>query len=235
MKPPDFVCTEGKAHSRLSCSSCHTGWAPQCISCHTDFKPGETSYDLLDRKEVKGSWDETSSDFKSDEPALGIKIIKDENGSSREVIDNFVPGMILNITNGERNIFRRLYAPAFPHTIRKEARSCKSCHNNPLALGYGRGKLTFTKEGKWKFVPEYKVNSSDSLPGDAWIGFLRTRSKDFATRNNVRPFSIEEQKNILTAGACLTCHQPGSVVMKKYLNSGKLPRLSNKCIKPEWN
>jgi len=235
IKPPKFVCNEGKAHSRLSCNSCHTGWAPQCITCHTDYQPDEESYDLLDHKDVKGSWNETAADFKADEPTLGIKEVKAKDGTTKEVIDNFVPGMIINITDGSNKSFKRLFAPAFPHTIRKESRSCKSCHNNPLALGYGRGNLKFTKEGRWKFTSDYKLNSNDNLPEDAWIGFLKTRTKDYATRNNVRPFSVEEQKKILTAGACLTCHKPESGPMKEYLETGKIPRLSKKCIKPEWN
>lgn len=234
MKPPQFVCTEGKAHSRLTCNSCHTGWAPQCVTCHTNYRPDENSFDLLDNKEVKGSWNETADNFFSDQPTLGIIVVKDSSGKSKEEIDNFVPGMIIDISGAGDTSFKRLFAPAFPHTIRKESRTCKSCHNNPLALGYGRGKLVYTKEGRWTFTPEFGLNKYDRLPEDAWIGFMGTRSKDFATRNNVRPFNIDEQKRILTAGACLTCHKPSSGPMKKYLDTGKMPQLSSKCVRPVW-
>ena len=142
--------------------------------------------------------------------------------------------MIINIKNGSDKSFKRSFAPAFPHTIRKESRSCKSCHNNPSALGYGSGKLEFTKAGKWKFTPDYGLTKADGLPRDAWIGFLKDRDNDFATRDNVRPFSIEEQRKILEVGACLTCHEPESKPMKQYLKTGKRPAVTSKCITPDW-
>ncbi len=235
VKPPAAVCTEGLGHKNLSCNSCHTSWVSQCINCHTDYNPNAETYDNLTKQNLKGGWTETSSGFNVDEPTLGIKIEKDKNGKSKEVVDNFIPGMIIHISNGNKNIFKRLFAPASPHTISKGSRSCESCHNNPLALGYGRGKLIFTKEGKWEFTPLYKLSGIDKLPEDAWIGFLNERKNDFATRNNIRPFTVEEQKKILTVGACLNCHKSDSEPMKQYLNTGKMPRLSNKCLSPKWN
>jgi hypothetical protein len=58
-----------------------------------------------------------------------------------------------------------------------------------------------------------------------------------ATRENVRPFSIEEQKNILTVGACLTCHKPDSEIMKNSLSDYTIQKknLSSDCILPTWN
>jgi quinol-cytochrome oxidoreductase complex cytochrome b subunit len=235
IKPPASICTEGQGHKRLSCNSCHTSWVSQCINCHTDYNSNAEVYDNLTRENIKGGWIETSSDFQVDEPTLGVKIIKDKNGNEKEVIDNFIPGMIIHISDGEKSIFKRLFAPASPHTISKGSRSCESCHNNPLALGYGRGKLIFTKDGRWKFIPSYKLSINDSLPEDAWIGFLSERKSDFATRNNVRPFTVEEQKRILTAGACLNCHNSNSASIKQYLDTGKIPNLSKQCLIPKWN
>ena len=116
--------------------------------------------------------------------------------------------------------------------------SCESCHNNPVALGYGIGILKFVKQGKfgkWKFSPEYPASKYDGLPLDAWIPFLGSRKSYFATRSNVRPFNLEEQKNILTVGACLTCHKPYSQPMKMYMDKGKMPALSGKCVLPAWD
>ena len=244
--PPALICAAGKGHGKLSCSSCHTSWSPQCVGCHTKYEPDENSYDLLSRKEVQGKWVETPSDYLAEPPTLGIRIIKSNNGKQMETVDTFIPGMVLTIQKKNINpnspvnkniIFRRLFAPTFSHTITKQGRTCVSCHNNPVALGYGRGKLEYVKHGsfgKWNFAPQYPLSHYDGLPQDAWIGFLQTRKSYFATRTNVRPFSVEEQKNILTVGACLTCHQPESKPMMLYLNSGEMPAVSSKCVLPKW-
>jgi hypothetical protein len=247
LNPPAKVCSAGKGHKTLTCKSCHTSWAPQCIGCHTQYNPDETGYDLLERKDVNGRWDEIPLDYLAELPTLGIKISKDKNGDIKGTVETFIPGMILTIhkkdinagTSKNKNIiFRRLFAPIFSHTITKQSRSCNSCHNDPLALGYGRGKLEFTKQGNsgnWIFTPQYPLSKYDGLPLDAWIGFLETRKEYYSTRINYRPFNIEEQKNILTVGACLTCHKPESKPMKLYLDNGKMPKVSSKCILPEWN
>ncbi len=247
LKPPSLVCSEGLGHKNLSCKSCHTSWSPQCIGCHTQYAPNDSSFDLLEKKEVKGSWIETPSDYLAELPVLGMRISKDKNGRQTENVDTFIPGMILTIQKKNINpssvknkdvIFKRLFAPSFSHTIVKESRSCISCHNNPRALGYGSGKLEFVKIknfGKWVFTPKYQLSKYDGLPEDGWIGFLKTRKSYFAKRTNVRPFNIQEQKNILTVGACLTCHEPQSKQIKIYLDSGKMPKTSSKCLLPKWN
>ncbi|MCW8822859.1 MAG: hypothetical protein OQK63_02160, partial [Ignavibacteriaceae bacterium] len=75
------------------------------------------------------------------------------------------------------------------------------------------------------------------LPKDAWIGFLITRDETSTTRINTRPFTVEEQKKILNIGACLTCHEEQSAVMKESLVDFELilKNLSKKCILPIWN
>jgi hypothetical protein len=142
LNPPEQMCVEGNAHQRLNCQSCHTEWVTHCVGCHTEFDPTLEGYDLLDNKDIIGSWNEIPIDFYVDYPVLGIR--KDKSG--KEVVDTFIPGMVLTIDkfkNPQKKIFKRLFAPTFSHTINKTGRSCKSCHNNPLALGYGKGKLSY--------------------------------------------------------------------------------------------
>jgi hypothetical protein len=237
LNPPATICTEGKAHSRLSCNSCHTKWVSHCIGCHTEYEPNEIGYDLLVKKEVKGDWIEHASFFFAEPPALGII-----SNNSEKSIKTFIPGMIISIDkkNNQKTLFKRLYALTFAHTISKESHTCKSCHNNPLALGYGRGELTYGKEGKygiWKFKPTFSFNKYDGLPEDAWIGFLREGIKPFSTREDARPFTIEEQKKILTAGACLTCHEENSKLMKRSLIDFEnlLNQVTNSCLLPRWD
>ena len=235
------VCTEGKAHKELSCNACHNSWTPQCIGCHTEYDENSTMYDLLANKEADGEWLEFGKNFLAEPATLGVKELKSTSGKIAKVIDEFTPGMILTIDkkDGSNKNFRRLFAPGFSHTIRKEARSCESCHNNPLALGYGRGKLIYEilgESGSWRFTPQFQLIKEDGLPGDAWIGFLKEGKKNSATREYARPFTSVEQKKILTVGACLTCHQSNSPVMKAtILDFGKVVKLkSHKCILPFW-
>lgn len=241
IKPPLKICSEAEAHNNLSCNTCHNSWSPQCVGCHTEYEKEETMYDLLNNKEAKGEWHEYPKDLLAEPAVLGVRETS-TNGSRKNLVEEFIPGMILTIDKKDSNkkIFKRLFAPGFSHTIRKESRSCESCHNNPLALGYGRGKLEYKiigNIGKWQFTPKYATIKYDGLPEDAWIGFLKERSFNSTTRDNTRPFSIEEQKKILTVGACLTCHSSTSVVMKESVVdfTKTLSRLNKRCIIPQWD
>jgi len=106
-------------------------------------------------------------------------------------------------------------------------------------LGYGRGQLLFKitgKTGKWTFNPKYEFNKHDNLPEDAWIGFLSNPKQPFSTRINTRPFTIDEQKKILTVGTCLICHTKN--YKKVFLPLSDAPnikrKISKKCILPTW-
>lgn len=233
LNPPNFVCEEGKAHDRVSCNSCHTAWAPQCVGCHTEFDPNVVGYDNLVKTETDGAWRELLGEFFAEPPTLGIM----NDGTEDEKIETFVPGMIMTLDKSsftgddEPNVFHRLFAPTIAHTTAAKGLSCKSCHNNPLAIGYGRGELTFSKDGKWSFQNDFAIDENDNLPQDAWIGFLNS-NQGSATRVGSRPFSIEEQKKILSVGACLTCHKDDSKVMIKSLSDfdGLLKKVSPKCV-----
>ena len=241
LKPPAEVCARTKAHQKLSCSSCHSSWAPSCVGCHNAYDPDESGYDMLKDKEKTGSWVEYIGTYEAKLPALGVRTIKDD----QEIIP-VTPGMILTIdkssyTHEENDslIFHRLFAPIAPHTTTAVGRSCKSCHNNPVALGFGEGQLEFNTlngKGKWVFDPMYEATPNDQLPGDAWIGFLQNRENVVSTRKNVAPFDIDRQKKILTVGACLTCHNEGSAVMAESLYNfdNLLKQMPGQCILPDW-
>ncbi len=140
-------------------------------------------------------------------------------------------------------VFRRLYARIEPHTTRTQARSCKSCHNDPVAIGYGRGELRFERlpgegRGRWRFTAASAARPEDGLPADAWIPFLGSRSdrNTVSTRDDVRPFSVEEQRRILTVGACLTCHDGDSPAMRDSVKTFEavLARRRAVCLRPTW-
>ncbi len=223
-----------------------TAWAPSCTTCHTSFDASGTGYDWLAGAEVRGEWNEAAGPFVAQPPTLGVRRLEQSGGARRDTIETFVPGMILTIDRPAQDgrpagtLFRRLYARLEPHTTRREARSCRSCHNDPVALGYGRGELRFERAGRagrWRFSPASPPLPADGLPADAWIGFLGTREGLVATRDDVRPFSVEEQRRILRVGACLTCHDERSAVMRESLRDfdAVLARRSPRCLLPAWN
>ena len=243
--PQPDICARDAAHKDLTCSSCHSQWAPRCIGCHNSFEKNDPmAYDLLEKKVAESGWVEHVFEFSADYPALGVR----EKDGKRH-IEPAVPGMIMTIDHDSFEgdslsgmAFKRLYAPNSPHTIGKESRTCVSCHANPAALGYGKGNLEFEmsqKQNRWTFTPEYAENSNDGLPEDAWIPFLgHPKSEVFSTRSDFRPLDPDEQKRILTVGACLTCHAPDSRMMQRSLSSGLNPLLLNRseqCELPNFN
>jgi hypothetical protein len=236
-------CAREFGHQDLTCTSCHTAWAPQCIGCHVDFDKEADGYDLLTRKYKKGSWIEYAGEFLVGPPTLAVS----EKNGERE-IQTAVPGMIFTLDqsayagkNASDTSFHRLFAPAFPHTTAATGRDCKSCHNNPVALGYGRGKMEFVTDGlkpHWIFEPEYANLPQDGLPSDAWIGFLEEAGPKTSTRLTFRAFSIAEQQRILTVGACLTCHDQSSDLMKESIHQDfekLLSRVTDQCRVPTFN
>jgi hypothetical protein len=247
LNPQSEICSRDNAHKNVSCSMCHSSWAPKCIGCHNEFDKNETNgFDLLDKAYIKGQWKEYISEFSSSLPTMGVR-----NNKGNKTIEPAIPGMIMTIDLssytekiiGKSISFHRLYAPNSPHTTSKNVRSCISCHANSAAIGYGSGKLNYTITndiGRWTFIPEYEINDNDKLPEDAWIPYLKPIDKDKtnSTRSNFRPFTLNEQKQLLLVGTCLQCHKGNSNIMQESLINGIKPlleKLDKKCILPTWN
>jgi hypothetical protein len=108
-----------------------------------------------------------------------------------------------------------------------------------VALGFGKGKLRYVTAGgtgRWHFSAEKKPSAHDGLPEDAWTGFLKTRTGMVSTREGARPFSAEEQRRILTVGACLTCHAGDTPVMARAQAdfAATYAARSRRCAVPDW-
>jgi predicted CXXCH cytochrome family protein len=175
-------------HRRLTCSACHSQWAPQCYRCHVSFDLAGSQWDYLEQRATPGRWrEERSRDIRNDLPPLGT--------TADGRIAPFVPGMILSVTHPDwpKARLRRLFSPIAPHTTGK-ARSCRSCHQSPEALGLGQGRLA--RDGGWRFEPAAPV-LADGLPADAWTG-LDGRHGD-VTRTGARPLTRAEMLRILNA------------------------------------
>ncbi len=227
LKAPSGACAREFGHQTLDCASCHSAWAPQCTSCHTEYDPQTPAYDLLANVDRTGAWIERAGDFRATLPPLGVS--EQPDGVH---IQPAVPGMIMTLDRSgfaakvegvPVQTFHRLFAPASPHTTAKAGRDCRSCHNEPVALGYGSGRLSYDPTAaagaRWRFVAEHAVRPEDGLPEDAWIGFLQVPREPASTRTDFRPFTIPEQQRILTVGACLECHDQGSERMQATLHT----------------
>ncbi len=232
--PKPFVEKCGKdinGHKSLSCKSCHNQWSPQCIGCHTKYEPNEFGYNNLMDKKEKGAWIEYDGIFIAEQPVLGV------NDSKDRTVETFIPGMVLTIQQDKKKVFKRLFSPAFSHTIRKESGTCKSCHYNSNTIGFGRGSMTRgelvldNKKQTISFKGKYQNLIYDNLPEDAWVGFLKNPIPKSSTRKNHRSFNIEEQKRILNIGVCFSCHDENNqTFLKIFENSNWKEKLSKKCI-----
>lgn len=186
-RPPAAACAD-PAHRRLTCQACHAAWAPQCLSCHVQ-REGEAF------REYAGA-------LLAEPPILGVR-----DGR----IDVFTPGMVLtrDLTASAAPLaqrvaaaaLRRRFAPLDPHTTAPRGRGCASCHESPLALGYGRGALRLQgpDPASWRFAPAYEA-LKDGLPADAWIGFLSDAPPRPEQAPGTRPLSRAEQERVLRAG-----------------------------------
>lgn len=177
------------AHARLTCSACHSQWAPQCYGCHVQFVPNGRQWDHQSGKVTPGRWRESRWSVRNDLPPLGVRY----DGQ----IAPFVPGMIMTVETGNSDepLFRRLFASIEPHTSGR-ARTCAECHESSVALGLGRGTLASDGE-HWRFVAE-EAPLIDGLPSDAWTDLTGTVSGQ-ALREGGRPLNPTEMRRILDA------------------------------------
>jgi hypothetical protein len=152
-------------HERLTCSACHSQWAPQCFGCHMEYDANGEQWDHVEHTMTPGRWSDERWHVSNSLPALGV--------NDSQQIEPFVPGMIMTIAHPALtdDHFVRMFAPLSPHTTGK-TRSCVSCHRSSKALGLGQGKLT-KNGGAIRFEPAHKL-LRDGLPADAWTNIANS-------------------------------------------------------------
>ncbi|MFO0744697.1 MAG: hypothetical protein U1F43_03350 [Myxococcota bacterium] len=182
-------------HERLTCSACHSTWAPRCATCHTRFEPGEAQWDFGRAALAPGSWLESHEQLDVGPPSLGV----DDAGH----IGPAVPGMLADLdaraAGGPRRDLR-LYAPIAPHTT-GAARGCASCHADARALGLGSARLALAPDG---------VALEPARPDDRWVDLFAAAAP--GTRRNARSLDPDEQRRALRVGYCLGCHAAGDAL-----------------------
>ncbi len=72
LNSPLPACQE-RYHQRLSCTSCHAQYVPQCYGCHVRYDPREKHLDKILGKETLGLWEEHESYRRIDKPPLAVR------------------------------------------------------------------------------------------------------------------------------------------------------------------
>lgn len=232
------ACPRDAVHQKVSCSMCHTAWAPTCIGCHTDYDPK-----VINADKTLGRWIEHVAEFGYAPPTIGVKKI----GKIKEFVPA-IPGMIMTLDKssfkgnkkGSNQKFVRWYAPNAAHTTSKSVRNCASCHINSQALGFGKGTLNYSvqsKTARWEFSPYYANSPQDKLPQDAWIGFMKDVNPKtrYSSHDYLFPLDLKEQKKMLEVGACIHCHEKDDKFLKRLINGNyqmMLKTRKKECIIP---
>ena len=246
---------------KLECYSCHAAWVPQCYGCHLkeDFS-GRTTAGIKTQRDwlasahqhdragraghvmTPGKLVETRSYLRWERPTLGMN--KDKRVSpvttGCQVIATFVDkaGKVVRLNKpfvSSLELPGIAMNPAQPHTIRRDARTCESCHADPKAPGYGIdggrfGVLSRAHEGD---IPGAKRTEAQvpavDFPHD--LSTLVTRQgKQVQTMSykNVRPLNTAQRDLVEREGLCIGCHQhygtPKWRDMRKRLGPAKTPK-----------
>lgn len=137
---------------KMECYACHTAWVPKCMGCHikTDLtkQPSaiQVSYDHIDDKQSDfGLYTLTAGIREADkEYILGI----DHRGKYAPFVPrSSVVYTLIDEKGKEVYKFRPqttakgtlgfAFNQTIPHTVRKEVRSCETCHESNKVLGLG--------------------------------------------------------------------------------------------------
>ena len=206
--------------SRLECSACHARWVVRCPGCHQSIIGDPLQAPVL-----------TSHSLDIGEPSLMIgprgKVAPMLTQPERHltVLDekgNLIP--VLGRMGTQRGRYRQwaftnphgtsgsnLAYALNPHSIRKQARSCTSCHLSGKTLGLGEGDLKIGKNatGKNDFVDP--LNRSDIIlkasqfEPQAKVS-MRGESIAGTHQPQARTFNQKEINRILRIGNCIPCH-----------------------------
>lgn len=205
-----------------------------------DNLPNGTTCEFTDRAEahrIPGKISELRSYLRWEDPALAVNgegriapavpgcqttaTVIDENGKELVQSSTF---RIANVEGkGAEGQIGVDHSPLQPHTTRREARSCESCHGNPKAAGYGidAGKND-VDPSQDHFVDlmdaEGNLLVSDAKPQMSrvegliadWSRFVTEDGEQLQTVGHhlslSRPLNNEERAKLERTGTCIACH-----------------------------
>jgi hypothetical protein len=184
-------------HRRLTCTACHSTWAPTCTTCHTELDDRGRQWSFAAAAVTDGAWKETSGGYSWAPPTLAVTAV--------DQIVAAIPGMVMTMRSiPGKTTSHRLYAQIDAHTTRREARSCDSCHRSSTALGLGQGQLDLTASPP-TFTPANPESDDPGLARDRWTE-LGAEQPAPGTRQGLRSLDADEQSRVLRVGQCTPCH-----------------------------
>ncbi|HEB52243.1 MAG TPA: cytochrome C [bacterium] len=116
------------------------------------------------------------------------------------------------------------HAPLQPHTTRREARSCESCHGNPKAAGYGIEAGKNDVDAARDYVVDLmtadgavvargarpQIVGAKGLAAD-WARFVTEDGRQLQTVGHhlrlSRPLNADERAKLDREGTCIACHE----------------------------
>jgi len=205
LNPPKEESCAYPGHKRLSCSSCHSSWIPQCYGCHAKRDMRDTHLDKLTGKETPGWWEEGRSYLRYERPMLAVwkdKVVTVTPGCQDIVT------LIDEQGKAAGNFNSFTMAALSPHTSQKTGRTCADCHTNTKTMGLGEGKA-WKENGQWHFSGVDKGVETEAGLTPPLDGYVDINGKPLqkSARPDLRPFNKEELGRILRVGQCLPCHK----------------------------
>jgi hypothetical protein len=100
-------------------------------------------------------------------------------------------------------------APVQPHTVSEVSRKCRDCHNNPMAVGLGKGYLKFTDKEKIIFKPLCNVKKAGipvNFPFESIVSANGKIQFQSVSNRGFKVFKREKILKILRVGKCVQCH-----------------------------
>lgn len=236
----------------------HRHMRPECKG-----QGGEAGYDTT----MPGQIEEQRSFLRWENPPLAV------NGEGR--ITPAIPGCQVSATvigpDGKPIILNHIYhtrpncegagaegqlsidmSPVQPHTQRKEARKCESCHADAKALGYGIDGGSLMRPPDEEVIADLETADGHILPQDYevqiaaikglkadWSQFVNAKGEQTQTVGHhlkgSRPLNDKERALIDRQGVCLACHKeiPSESLAVSLLHhvayhTGQLPETTKK-------
>jgi hypothetical protein len=227
-------------HERISCQTCHSAWMVQCYGCHLTYLPSGRQVDWLTGSASNGRWEEKRVYARFEDPALGIR------GGMSQVYPLSPCQVFFSYAgkdepNGAKP-FKLLSVSAFdPHTTAKTSRSCRECHGDLKALGFGSVRADGGEGGDVLHSTEAASRAPSQGPAKDFPldAFLDSTGVALQTNpyDGTRPFTKSELASIRFVNLCLGCHEDyGDKIYedfakskRRYLSGEKaLPCLSEK-------
>ncbi len=200
-----------QCNKNFECYTCHFKWTPLCYGCHIGYNPNFSQRDFLTGFKSMGMWYEYRSYTRFEDTVLGI------NSKGKISPMQFCQSQL---TFPDKNFDNKVFihddnttsfavAPVQPHTVTKLSKRCHDCHNNPMAVGLGKGYLELADNDTIIFKPIYDIKSSGvnvDFPFESIVSHDGKIQYQSLSNENFKVFNSEDIIKILRVGKCIFCH-----------------------------